>query len=91
VPTWVHASFLPPPKIHGIYKFIPKGETMSRISIQMFYYVCRKMCTESDPRRGALEIGFSTMTMLLLTLLCLCWNFLSKIAHLLFHTLFTPL
>jgi hypothetical protein len=29
--------------------------------------------------------------MLLLTLLCLCWNFLSKIAHLLFHTLFTPL
>jgi hypothetical protein len=37
--------------------------------MHLFCDIYRKVCGENDLRSGALEIGFSTVTMLLLTLL----------------------
>jgi hypothetical protein len=37
--------------------------------MQLFYNIYRKLYGENDLRSGAVQIGFSTMTMLLLTVL----------------------
>jgi len=55
----------------------------------MFCGVYGKMCSKNNARSGALEIGFSTVTILPLTLLCLCRNFWPKTAQLLFCTFLT--
>jgi hypothetical protein len=68
----------------------PRVKLWTNISIQIFSNIYKKMCSKNNPRNGSLKIGFSTMTMLPLTLLCLCRNFWPRMAQLLLCTLLTP-
>jgi len=81
---------LPQTEVHAAFFFwhsFPRVKLWTNISIQMVYGIYRKMCGKS--KSGTLEMGFSTITMLLL-ILWLCRNFWPKMAWLLFCILLTP-
>lgn len=71
------------------HEFIPQGQSVNNISMQMFYSVHRKTCSENDVRSGTMRIGFLFTTMFLHILLCLYRNLWPVMAWLFSHTLYT--
>jgi hypothetical protein len=71
-----------------IMNSFPRVKLWTNILIQIFCSMYGKMCSKNNPKSDALEIGFSTMTMLPLS--SLYTNFSPIMAQLLFHTPLTP-
>jgi hypothetical protein len=71
------------------YEFAPKGETVTQSLNSDVLRRLREGVQQKRPEKWRLEIGFSTMTVFPLTLLCLCRNLWPKRARLSFCTFLT--